>query len=508
MSEFSLVTCHVVRVMNVVLISTYELGRQPFGLASPAAWLKAAGATVTCLDLSVSTIDPDAVAAADLIAFYVPMHTATRIAAQFIPRIRALNPHVPLCAYGLYAPMNADYLRSLGVTMILGGEFEEGLVAVYQRLSVAARSTLSEAAFVRREVEGRDEATSLNKKEIASPSFDSAALRSGWLAMTEQPEPLISLARQNFITPDRSGLPHLSKYAYLDRPDGCKKVVGYTETTRGCKHLCRHCPIVPVYNGQFRVVPFDVVIEDIEQQMAAGAGHITFGDPDFFNGPGHTIPIVEKLHQLWPYATYDVTIKIEHLLKYQRWLPVLRDTGCQFITSAVEAVDDDILDVFDKHHTRADFSQTTALLKDNGLTFNPTFVAFNPWISLSGYRDLLQMIADLDLIDHVAPVQYTIRLLIPAGSKLLERSDVQQLIGSFDQAALVYPWTHPDPRVDQLYEAVLASVTEAQAAGLSRGEIFDRAWALTASALGDERSSPRSDRVSTPIPHLSEAWYC
>lgn len=451
--------------MQVVLISTYELGHQPFGLASPAAWLKAAGATVACFDLAVSHLDRDVIAAAELIAFYVPMHTATRIAGQFIPRVRSINPHAQLCAYGLYAPLNADYLRGLGVTTILGGEFEEGLTALYRRIAAANASPL-------------------------------------------QVEPLISLARQNFLKPDRAGLPHLSKYAYLDRVDGCKKVAGYTETTRGCKHLCRHCPIVPVYNGQFRVVPFDVVIDDIEQQMEAGAGHITFGDPDFFNGPGHTIPIVEKFHQHWAFATYDVTIKIEHLLKYARWLPVLRDTGCLFITSAVEAVDDAILEVFDKHHTRADFVKATALLKEHGLTFNPTFVAFNPWISLSGYRDLLHTLAELDLIDHVAPVQYTIRLLIPAGSKLLDRSDVQQLIGPFDQAALVYPWAHPDPNVDQLYEAVLADVTEAQAAGLSRGEIFDRVWAITAQALNDPQPSPRPDRASTPIPHLSESWYC
>ena len=452
--------------MNVVLISTYELGHQPFGLASPAARLKAAGANVTCLDLAISHIVQEAVAQADLIAFYVPMHTATRIAAQFIPRIRSINPAAHLCAYGLYAPLNAEYLRGLGVSTLLGGEFEAGLVELYRRLE-SGNSDRSDEAL-----------------------------------------PLISLARQDFITPDRSGLPHLSKYAYLNRPDGCKKVVGYTETTRGCKHLCRHCPIVPVYNGQFRVVPFDVVLDDLDQQMAAGAGHITFGDPDFFNGPGHTIPIVEKFHQLWPYATYDVTIKIEHVLKYVRWLPVLRDTSCAFITSAVESVDDAILEILDKRHTRADFIQAAQLLKATGLVFNPTFVAFNPWISLAGYRDLLQTIAELDLVENVAPVQYSIRLLIPAGSKLLERSDVRDLIGPFDQAALVYPWQHPDPRVDQLYEAVLASVTEAQAAGLTRGEIFDRVWSITQQALNEDRPNPRSDRVSEPVPHLSESWYC
>jgi histone acetyltransferase (RNA polymerase elongator complex component) len=33
--------------------------------------------------------------------------------------------------------------------------------------------------------------------------------------------------------------------------------------------------------------------------------------------------------------------------------------------------DDAILEVFDKHHTRADFVKATALLKEHGLTFNP-----------------------------------------------------------------------------------------------------------------------------------------
>ena len=109
--------------------------------------------------------------------------------------------------------------------------------------------------------------------------------------------------------------------------------MGYTEATRGCKHLCRHCPVVPVYRGAFRIVQQDVVLEDIRQQVAAGAEHITFGDPDFFNGPGHAIPIVEALHREWPALTYDVTIKMEHLLKHRELLPVLKATGCLFVTS-------------------------------------------------------------------------------------------------------------------------------------------------------------------------------
>ena len=128
--------------MNIVLISTYELGRQPFGLASPAAWLRARGHGVVCLDLSREVLDEAAIRAADLIAFYVPMHTATRLAAGLIAPVRGMNPRAHICFYGLYAPVNEEYLRGLGVGTILGGEFEEGLANLAARLDETQNKTL------------------------------------------------------------------------------------------------------------------------------------------------------------------------------------------------------------------------------------------------------------------------------------------------------------------------------------------------------------------------------
>src|SRR6202049_2565331 len=128
--------------MNLVLISTYELGRQPFGLASPAAWLRARGHEVACLDLSREALDEGAIRAADLIAFYVPMHTATRLAAGLIAPVRAMNPRAHICFYGLYAPVNEEYLRGLGVGTILGGEFEEGLANLAARLAETKKESL------------------------------------------------------------------------------------------------------------------------------------------------------------------------------------------------------------------------------------------------------------------------------------------------------------------------------------------------------------------------------
>jgi radical SAM superfamily enzyme YgiQ (UPF0313 family) len=453
--------------MNVVLISTYELGRQPFGLASPAAWLRNAGAEVTCLDLSREPFRKDPIRAADLVAFCVPMHTATRLAVQLVGTIRELNPSAHICFYGLYAPVNEAYLRKLGVGTILGGEFEQGLVDLVARLVA--------------ETNGK------------------------------QREPVISLARQKFLLPDRGGMIPLEKYARLIMPTGETRTVGYTEASRGCKHHCRHCPIVPVYNGAFRIVDRDVVLEDIRQQVEAGAQHITFGDPDFFNGPAHALTIVEALHCEFPQLTYDVTIKIEHLLQQARNLMALRDAGCLFVTSAVESVDDAVLEMLGKHHTRADFLRAVQMFREAGLVLQPTFVAFTPWTTLEGYCDLLEVIRENDLVESVAPIQLAIRLLIPAGSRLLELPEILEMIGPFDEEALLYPWSHVDPRVDQLCEEIQRQVHADEKLKRSRAAIFENIWEAAHRASGlsvvAERPHPLLV-VRAAIPYLNEPWYC
>jgi radical SAM superfamily enzyme YgiQ (UPF0313 family) len=452
---------------KVVLISTYELGRQPFGLASPAAWLRQAGASVTCLDLAVQRPDEEAIRAADLVAFYVPMHTATRLASALIPRIKALAPRAHLCFYGLYAPVNEGYLRSLGAETILGGEFEAGLVSLLARLPEGAS-------------------------------------RAG------QPEPVISLARQKFLVPDRGEMVSLSRYASLIL-NGEKRTVGYTEASRGCKHVCRHCPIVPVYDGQFRIVQRDVVLEDIRRQVTAGAEHITFGDPDFFNGIAHSLAIVRALHEELPDLTYDVTIKISHLQEHAEHLPTLRDTGCLYVTSAVESLDDRVLVLLDKGHSRKDFAEVVRHFRDLGLVLAPTFVPFTPWISLEGYQDLLATLAELDLIEHVAPIQLAIRLLIPAGSRLLELQEMRELVEGFDEALLSHRWRHPDPRVDRLQAEVQEVVRQEEAAGGSRREIFGKVWLLAEHAAGKPcrplAEMPRGP-ARPPIPFMTEPWFC
>jgi radical SAM superfamily enzyme YgiQ (UPF0313 family) len=447
--------------MRALLVSTYELGRQPFGLASPAAWLRREGWDVDCVDAAKERFDAARAASADLIGVHLPMHTATRMAGPLIRLARHTNPSARICAYGLYAPLNAPWLHSIGVDDVLGAEFEADLTELARGLQVGQTASVS--------------------RHGGSP------------------------ARLKFLVPDRRGLPPLSRYARLRMPDGTARVVGSTEASRGCKHLCRHCPVVPVYDGQFRIIQADVVLADISAQVAAGAEHITFGDPDFFNGPTHAMRIVETMHGLHPDLTFDVTIKVEHLLLHSHLLPRLAASGCAFVTSAVESLDDRVLEFLDKGHTRAGFIQAVAACRAAGLTLVPTFVAFHPWTTLHGYCELLDTIQSLNLVDHVAPIQLAIRLLVPQGSRLLELPELRDRLGVFAASTLSYPWIHCDARVDELHRDV-TSLVGTRVAGRRRA-VFDEIRALACERAGLPRPGP-VEKGDITVPYLDEPWYC
>ena len=298
-----------------------------------------------------------------------------------IAAIRRHRPGLPICAYGLYAPLNQPQLAAAGVQAVLGPEAEADLVEMARQAQAGV--------------------------PLAAPAH-------------------AALPRIAFRVPDRQGLPPLTAYARLQRPDGRQAIVGATEATRGCKHRCRHCPIVPVYDGRFRVVPVEVVLADIRAQVEAGAEHITFGDPDFLNGPIHARRIVDALHAEWPSLTYDVIAKVEHLRQHDALLPVLRDTGCAFVTTAVESLDDaGAGPARQGPHARrrrggggpqprarpgagADVHRLHAV--DDARRRSPRF---------------LDDVEALDLVEHVAPVQWTLRLLVTWESRLLELDDVR-----------------------------------------------------------------------------------
>ncbi len=430
---------------RVLLVSAYELGHQPLAVAAPAGLLRERGHDVKVVDLSVRRWDPALAEWAEKVAFSVPMHTASRLVSRV-----AAGVERPVCCFGLYAPMCADVADA-----VLAGETDAALV---------------------RWVEG---------------SLD-------------HEEPVLQLGRgaahPPAAPPARDLLPPLEQYAHLSL-GGTEHVVGHVDASHGCTHRCRHCPVPVVYDGRLRVVDAGAVLDDIERQVLSGARHITFGDPDFLNGPRHSLKIVRAMHERFPDVTFDCTVKVEHILRYASVWAEMAESGCLFVVSAFEHTSPRVLERLDKGHTRDEMARAVELLRGHGIEIRPSWLPFTPWTTVADVRDILDFAAAHDLVGNVDPVQFTIRLLIPKGSLLLELDDINAVIEGWDAERFTYSWRSADPAVDGLQTRLAAIAEDAAASGERAAVTYNRmrvAAGLAEAEVGDVEGRPR----------LTEPWFC
>ena len=491
----------------ILLISCYELGHQPIGLAQPVGFLEQKGYVPFTLDLSVEKFDAQRVEQARMVGISVPMHTALSLGCQVAERVRHTNPHAHICFYGLYASLNAEFLLGHLADSVIGGEYETPLVNLLDQLAHSQSSQnaphATRSVFVT-QVEGVSCADSIVPpflKRISGASRASTMDTSNGAA---------------FPIPTRTALPTLQEYARLEY-QGQEHVVGYVEASRGCLHTCLHCPIVPVYQGRFFLFPAPVVLGDIRQQVKAGAVHITLGDPDFLNGPGHSLNIVRAMHEEFPHLTFDFTTKIEHILKHQSLFKEFSQLGCLFVISAVESFSETVLRHLDKGHTRQDIFMAHDILQSVEITLRPSLVAFTPWTTLEDYAEMFDLVEQHGLIDCIDPVQYSVRLLVPPGSALLTPPETHptpmaQFLGSLDQQKFQHTWAHPDPRMDSLQQAVTRVVENSTKAKEDPERTFYRLWELVYDTAGLEFASLKKavsmnpDRVRPP--RMTEPWFC
>jgi radical SAM superfamily enzyme YgiQ (UPF0313 family) len=470
------------------------------------AFLERAGFQPAALDLAVERLDPERVRAARLVALSVPMHTALRLGLEAAQRIRALRPEAVLAFHGLSAPPHAALLGRQGADAILGVECEADLVALAEALE---RGEPVPERMVPGSPVDTGPAPSVRGEPVEPPTGSEPgpfALRPAQGERTSRGLRARHLPRLSLPVPSRRGLPPPDRYARLLAADG-ERLAGYSEATRGCKHLCRHCPLPPLHGGRFVAVPAEVVLADVEQQVAAGVRHVTFGDPDFLNGPAHALRVARGLHARFPGVTFDFTAKVSHLVALPAVIRELAGLGAIFVTSAVESFSDEVLERLAKGHRRADALAAFALCAAAGLPLRPTFVPFTPWETLPGYLDLLDTLERGGWLSQVDPVQLSLRLLVPPGS-LLE-GDASITFEGLDGEGLTWRWRHPDPRMDALQRRVAAEVAAGAEAHAPAGETLGRVRALALAAAGVPH---RHVRVLAPdqrrVPRLTESWFC
>lgn len=448
----------------VVLVSCYELGHEPLGITVPAGVLERRGIAATLMDVALEEFDEEIVANACFVGISTPMHTALQLGLRVAERVRELNPRAHVCLFGLYAELCGGHLSADAVDTWLGAESEDALAELVARVQASP-----------------------DPRAVTPPAGTTASARAG---------------REIDLSPHRARLRGRERYVRLER-DGDTSRVGCTATTRGCKHVCRHCPLPAAYEGTFYAIPVERVIADIASLVADGARHITLADPDFLNGPSHAERVVRALHAEFPGVSFDYTAKVEHLLAHREMVEAFGEMGNAFVVSAVESLNDTVLANLAKRHTRDDAIALFRWFREHGLVLRPSLLPFTPWETRASLIDLLETVAREELVYHIDPVQYGIRLLVPPGSLLLESEAMKPHLGAFDAGSLSYAWTHPDPEMDAL-QARIAAIVEA-GVGEDTGDVFARVWEAV---HGADIDVPTLIHPHTHPPRLTEAWFC
>jgi len=468
--------------VRVVLVSTYELGHQPLHVASPARALLRAGHDVRAVDLAVDAFDVELLSWADAVACSVPMHTAMRLARVVCRQIRARRPEIALCLYGLYAGLDGAEGSAPVADLAVAGEYEPRLVAWADSLASTADTKSGS---------GR--------------------------AQLEDGRTVVELGRGRFGLPARHLLPGLDCYARLAL-DGERRLAGYVEASHGCAHRCRHCPVPVVYDGRTRLVGDDAVVADVAQLVDMGARHVTFGDPDFLNGPHHARRVIDAVHGAFPDLTFDVTVKVEHILRHRDLWAGLGSAGCLFAVSAFESASDHILEQLDKGHSAAQEVEAVAVLRSAGIEPRPSLLPFTPWTRPEDIFALLDLVARCDLVGNVDPVQYAIRLLVPPGSLLVTSGRLDGLLDHYDDEHLGWSWRSAHEGLDELHLRLSDMAQRAGAEQWPAQESYDAVRAAAVAVLGERAAhsaaAPEPDpRLRSPLgadarPRLTEAWFC
>lgn len=444
--------------MRVLLISTYELGRQPVHVSSPAASLAAAGHDVSIVDLATDELERDHIGTVDAVGISVPMHTATRLGLMVAERINSERPDLPVALYGLYAGVpNSEHLETIDA--VFAGEYEPELLSWVDSIA-----------------RGQDTGASSSRT-----------------------------GRSDFSVPVRGGLPGLDSYARLDF-QGEMRLAGAVEASHGCRHRCRHCPIPSVYDGRMRVVPKNVVLADIDQLVELGARHITFGDPDFLNAPRHSLDILEAAHDAHPELTFDATVKVSHIIDHaDLWAEAAR-MNLLFVVSAFESVDNGTLDVLDKGHSVEDMSRAIGLVRSAGIYIRPTWLPFVPWTEPDHVADMFRFIDDHDLGSSTDPVQMAIKLLIPRGSLLEEHPKVLPHLETYDPESLTWTWKFSDPDTELIQKELEVIAAEASDCGEHITETLEEMRQTVSRLTGENLGvfGPSYDDA----PRLTESWFC
>ena len=428
--------------MKILLLSFYDLGKQPKIISELYKKLDNGSNQIDIVDYSIEEKDLT-LDNYDVLGIYASMHTASVLAEQYLRDRKLPNK---LFVFGLYANVFSEMFSN------------------FQSIH----------------------------------SFDSDELES---LLEVQLNPNYSFKHS---VPDRTILPSITDYSHI--VDGSNNLIaGSVETTYGCKHEYTHCPVPIQFKGMFKTFGTEKIITDVTNQVEEGAKHISFNDPDFFNGPKHALKILQLLNEKHPSITYDSTIKVEHILKYPDYFQELKNLNMLFVISAFETTNDHVLNILQKNHSFNDLNKAVELSLENNIDIRPTWMPFSPWTEQNDLISIIKLIENYKLRETVDPIQLTIKLLVPKNSLILKRPEMKEYLLDYDPASFSYAWKYKFPNIDNIQNELFTYVLQHE----SENEYTQYLGLVDILESHTNETLLNSEKYSQRIvPKLSETWFC
>ena len=252
-----------------------RLGRQPFGLASPAAWLRREGIDVRLVDIAKEKLDPD-----ERRRRRIWWRSTCRCTPRRGWRRRS------------FEQVRAQQSRGAHLRLRPLRAAERGVAALARRRRRARRR-------VRRGALGDCARASgslvVRRRRARSTGCRAAAIAVERRRRTTNAHPAAAVSRPR---PLRPAAALALRHAAAGRRHAADR-----RLHRGEPRLPASLPPLPGRAGLRRAVPGRAARRRAGRHRRAGGRrrrHITFGDPDFFNGPTHALRIVEALHAAHP----------------------------------------------------------------------------------------------------------------------------------------------------------------------------------------------------------------
>ena len=428
--------------MKILLLSFYDLGKQPKIISELYKKLDNGSNQIDVVDYSIEEKNLT-LDNYDVLGIYASMHTASVLAEQYLRDRKLPNK---LFVFGLYANVFSEMFSN------------------FQSIH----------------------------------SFDSDELES---LLEVQLNPNYSFKHS---VPDRTILPSITDYSHI--VDGSNNLIaGSVETTYGCKHECTHCPVPIEFKGMFKTFGTEKIITDVTNQVEEGAKHISFNDPDFFNGPKHALKILQLLNEKHPSITYDSTIKVEHILKYPDYFQELKNLNMLFVISAFETTNDHVLNILQKNHSFNDLNKAVELSLENNIDIRPTWMPFSPWTEQNDLISIIKLIENYKLRETVDPIQLTIKLLVPKNSLILKKPEMKEYLLDYDPASFSYAWKYKFPNIDNIQNELFTYVLQHE----SENEYTQYLGLVDILETHTNETLLNSEKYSQRIvPKLSETWFC